>query len=700
MAVVLRSLALLGAAGASFALFIQELLGGWLEAFIRSNSLSLINRQRLLGGMVGGAAAAVAIGLLVWNGDSRRLHRIARLAAPLILLGFLPPLSMPAAWSNPLNAALVIAAVLLLAERLFRVAFAAGAETPWIGRIDVRGQFPSWVGRRLPAVLVGLGVIGYAVYFSVFTLYMHGRFQTYGYDLGQYDNIFWSTLHGYPLRDGPLNLTKNWHELRNHAELSVFFFIPFYAIRPGGAILVVIQSCVLALGAVPLYRFASRRLPRSYAAALALVYLLYPPMHGLQFYDFHFQPIASTFVLAVIDFVDERRYVLCAIAFLVAVGCREDIPVGLAMLGAFLALSGYRVKPGIVISVAATFYFVLMRFVIMPSFGSWYFQGVYQGLLPEGAPSFGGIIATMLSNPSFTFVSLLQPDKLRYMLQILAPVAFLPIRRGYLVLSIIPGSIFTILTTQYAPTIDIGFQYSAHFIPYIFAASVLALVAFGRGEVGRVRRQAAILTVILGTVLCGIFWGAIPPRTAVHGGFSMMTMKPPTAADRRKDHDLKELNALIPKQASVAVSEPEMPHISRLEMRSLRDTTDADYLLYGVGGGWGSANADRVIASGEFERVAERPGLALARRKNTTPPWPGTPAARPPAPPAAPAAPPAAPVAPPAAPAVRPAVPVPGSPLLRGGLGPGAKPAFVPIPPGRPYGQPSRVAPAAPAPRR
>ena len=36
---------------------------------------------------------------------------------------------------------------------------------------------------------------------SVFTLRMHGRFQTYNFDLGQYDNLFWNLLHGHPLRD-------------------------------------------------------------------------------------------------------------------------------------------------------------------------------------------------------------------------------------------------------------------------------------------------------------------------------------------------------------------------------------------------------------------------------------------------------------------------------------------------------------------
>jgi uncharacterized membrane protein len=640
VAAVLRALTLLGVTGASCALFVQELFGDWLAPFVSANTMTLNNRTRLLIGMVIGAAAAVAIGgLIAWRRRSAALVRLAHLLAPGILLGVLPSLWTTDAWPQPLTACLAIGAVVLLGERLLRMSLGAAAEMG--GAATVTDGYDRWaslmsprVRKWLPRVLVFGGALAYAIYFSIFTLRMHGRFQTYNFDLGQYDNIFWSTLHGYPLRDSPLGLTKNWQELRDHAALSTFFFLPFYAIKPGGPILLVLQSCVLGLGAIPLYRFAARRLPRAYAVVLAFCYLLYPPTHGMQFYDFHFQPIAATCVLFVIDLVDCRRYWLCALAFVVAAGCREDISVGLAMLGAFLALSGHRVKPGLVMAVAGAAYFVVIRFIVMPSFGSWGFQDVYKNLMPAGARNFGGIIATLISNPMFTFTSLATPEKLRYMLQILLPLAFLPVRRSWLVMSVIPGSIFTIMTTEYAPTIDIGFQYSAHFTPYVFTAAAVCLATFGGAGVGLVRRRAALATVIGATVLCGVFWGAVPPRDRVHGGFSMMTMKAPTEADIQKDKDLRALHAMIPPDASVAMSEAEMTHVSRLNMKGLRDTWDADYILYAVGSGYGGGtNAERALASGSFEKVAERPGVALLKRKSAFGNFPPLPAPAQPAPP-------------------------------------------------------------------
>jgi uncharacterized membrane protein len=455
---------------------------------------------------------------------------------------------------------------------------------------------------------------------SRFTLYMHGRFQTYGYDLGQYDNIFFSALHGRPLRCAPLGLTENWTELRNHAELSVYALLPFYALRPRADTLLILQSLILGLGAIPVYRLAARRIPQAAAVVLALVYLLYPPMHGLQFYDFHFQPIAAFFVLLVIDFVDDRRYVLCGLALAIALGCREDISVGLAVLGAFLALSGHRVRPGLVIAAVSAAYFVVIRFVVMPHFGSWFFQDIYKGLFPQGAETFGGVIATLLTNPTFVFVSLLTAEKLRYALQVLVPLAFLPVRRSYLAVAALPGALFTVMTTAYNPTIDIGFQYGGHFIPYLFAAAGVALAAYGQTAEGTIRRRAALSAVVAATVLCGVFWGAIPPRDMIHGGFHNMPMTPPTAADQQKDRDLRELFGRVPKDKFVAISEAEMPHVSGLNILSLRDTSDADYLLFGTNSGFfGADRAYTAIREGRFQPLAERPGLALVRRAASPP---------------------------------------------------------------------------------
>src|SRR5439155_7202896 len=99
-------------------------------------------------------------------------------------------------------------------------------------------------------------------------------------------------------------------------------------------------------------------------------------------------------------------------------------------------------------------------------------------------------------------------------------------------------------------------------------------------------------------------------------GFSYVNFQHPSAADEQKERDLQELFAMIPAEATYAVSEQEMPHVSgRLTVRSLKyDTSGADYLLYGTSS-IGQHVGVHTLETGEYVEVARRPGLMLSKRK-------------------------------------------------------------------------------------
>src|SRR5262249_41388487 len=146
-------------------------------------------------------------------------------------------------------------------------------------------------------------------------------------------------------------------------------------------------------------------------------------------------------------------------------------------------------------------------------------------------------------------------------------------------LLLVPGAIFTILATQ-SQLSDIGFQYSAHFIPYAFFAMATAL---GRSDWTDASRRAAALTLAFATALGTAHWGAIPPRgNGFHAGFSTVSFAPVTREERIDAQDLAALAALVPPGARLAVSEQELPHVAgRLECVTLRyGLQDAEYALY------------------------------------------------------------------------------------------------------------------------
>jgi uncharacterized membrane protein len=615
----LRAICVLALCAASLALLGWQLGSDDLGGFPFDNILALSTRRLVITSVMATASlTAVTTAAYAWLFGApavARLRSFSRLSAPLLLSGFVPGL-LHRGSGEPLMTGLVIAAFTLASEALLRLTFAE--VSTYLG-----GSHPFEVNprrrKRLWLLATAAGAIFYAAYMSRFTVFSHRRFGTYNFDLGQYDNIFWSALHGKTLRCSPLGNLASWSELSNHAELSVYFLLPFYALRPNAETLLIMQSCFLGLGAIPIYLFAARRLPPRSAFFLTACYLLYPPLHGANFYDFHFQPIASTFVLFTIYFIDTRRWILATITCIVALGCREDVSIGLSMLGLYLLFSGYRVRPGALLSIAGATYFVIMRFFIMPHFGQNWFSDMYKDLYPQpdGPHSYGGVVMSLVSNPTYVFRTLLTADKLRYFLQIAAPIAFLPLRRAYLLPALVPGAMFTLLTTAYAPTTDIGFQYSCHYIPYLFTASALALASYGSLGQRAVGRFPAALTALgIGTFLCTAQWGAFPPRGTIRGGFVDVAFSRPTPADEQKARDLAELAAMIPSEAMFAVTEEELPHVSgRLNVLGMKyGVGNAEYVLYATSG-QGSYVGAQALADGSFIEIAKRPGLMLLKRK-------------------------------------------------------------------------------------
>jgi uncharacterized membrane protein len=158
-----------------------------------------------------------------------------------------------------------------------------------------------------------------------------------------------------------------------------------------------------------------------------------------------------------------------------------------------------------------------------------------------------------------------------------APVALLPLRRPVLALLASAGFFFTLMTTGYEPTLSISFQYTTHWIPYIFAATVLCLRSLGKVAVNR---QAATGAFAFATLAHSWVYGAVLQQETFVGGFGHVPFAI-TGAEARRYEDIKALARQIPNGATVAASESELPHVSnRLTAYGLRDHNGgADYLL-------------------------------------------------------------------------------------------------------------------------
>jgi uncharacterized membrane protein len=534
------------------------------RSFYFRNNLPAGERVLLLAALLGAAGlfalAWTAVFLLLPLEPERR-RVIQRTAGSLgslgILLGFWPLLSIPALEVYyPVQVFLLVigaTAVLLL---VVRPLFVAPVHLP-----EARPGHEWW---GLPAVLAL--AVGYAAFFGLYTVRKHLAFHSYAFDLGWQNQVFFTLLHtGNPRVTGFITL----EHFSNHFQPLYYLLAPIYALRQDPATLIVLQAVLLPTAAVPLFLIARRRLANTWIAlAVAAGYLLYPALHGLNTYDFHGVVLLIPILCFLLYFLETGRMGWYWACFLLALITREDVPVTLLGVGLYewLALGKRRLAAA---SIAACAAYFAMTLAVMTALGGAPNLENYRALgLPEHQ-DYTGVLMTALSNPAFVFRHVfLDTDNLVYLLQILAPVCFLPLFTGRRLVLLVPG-LAIILLSNTSAQYSIGFQYSAHVIAPVFFLSILGIETIDR-RWPKVPAAALAVTLLASGLAMDYEFGLVASKR--FPGFL-------AATDRERA--AYSFFRMIPGDASVATISRLYPHLSgRAEIYLLeRMRVAADFVL-------------------------------------------------------------------------------------------------------------------------
>lgn len=634
LSAALSGTAVLTLAGFSLGLCLWELRSAsYLFDFVISNGPSYERGLAAVAWAVAGAAAVPVFFFALLAGKRRLggpvIERLARRLSPLVLAALVPLLLRWQLWQNEREWTFLLLVLLLVfgAQKLLQIAFGTPPvfERPAFVQalLNDGASLLRSRARGLPFVLVVLAVAAYAAFFSYSTVVHHRNVLSSSLDLALEENVIWNAWHsGALFRTTPYG-GPTGNLVGEHAAYLSYAIAPFYAIHKSAETLLVLQSLLIGGAAIPLYLVARRYLGPWLSGLVAIAYIFYPPVHGSNLYDFHYPPLAPFFLWFTFYFVLARRNVLAAVFAVLTLSVREDVSVGLAILGLLLVLTERRTKAGLWLAGAGVAYFVAMKLVIMPlqRGGHEAFIHQYAGLVPEGSRGFSGVMKTVLGNPVFTLGVVLEKDKLLYLLQIFLPLAFFPLRRPVGLLCCVPGFLFTLLSTGYRPLYQISFQYTAHWTSYLFIVLIVNLAWLGRqslprGHAGAAWRRAWILAISIAMLVTSYQFGALIQHNAVRGGFGIYHFGT-TAEDRERRRTLYELLAMVPAKAKIVSSENVVPQVSnRAFAYTLRlGIEDAEYLLFSMPPG--GEERDKVMEAlppGTFGVVAERGKYVLAKR--------------------------------------------------------------------------------------
>ena len=118
----------------------------------------------------------------------------------------------------------------------------------------------------------------YAGMFSVLVVRNHQLYQTFGWDLGFFDQLLWQASRGnfnFVSTIGDINI------LGDHFQPIIYLLAPLYWFWDDVRIILIAQVLLITAAAVPLYLLAKKKIGRQLVAiAIAVAYLLFS---GTQF---------------------------------------------------------------------------------------------------------------------------------------------------------------------------------------------------------------------------------------------------------------------------------------------------------------------------------------------------------------------------------------------------------------------------------
>jgi len=385
---------------------------------------------------------------------------------------------------------------------------------------------------------------------------------------------------------------------------TAWLLVPFARWDRSAETLLVLRALASAAGGLFLWAMAERRLSGGRLWLLLGAFFLWPAWQATLLSDFSLVPFAVTFVLAGLAAWSRGEELAAWVAFLLALGCGEE---GLALvlcLGVGAVIAGRRRRAGLLLVVLG-----VLGTAAIARFGA----RTPSAPLPLPLPLLLQGLHALWIQPASTVSDWVSAERLDYLLQIVAPLALLPLRgagagmgvgtgaAGGLVL--LPGALLLLASTS----LDRDFSRAGLFVAFVAPALAVTLAK---------ARRARVVSLLVTGLVATVLWGLVPARREIRAfpwlAQTNLTL-PPEAADRQRQAQIDEtVRGVVP--GLLLVPAAELAHVRpprgvHLGMLSGAFAAEANSLLVGALPG---------LPGGELLAPAQAAGFRLVK---TVGPW-------------------------------------------------------------------------------
>ena len=467
----------------------------------------------------------------------------------------------------------------------------------------------SWMPRCPAAWCLAGSVTLYVLYFTALSWLRYMNFFAALQDLGMYTQQLWGFVHGHAFLCSLYDLPHD-NMLAEHVMPVIALLSPFYALWTDPRMALFLQTLFVGLAAWPLYQIARQfGLSAWLAAVLGLSYLAHPQLQTANLYDFHPDALMPFFLLMAFRAMRDGRWALYWLMAALALACKEDAALPVALIGLYAMFARRRYLAGGVTLAAALLWFWIAVDVIIPAFrGAPYKHAArylwlvepYVGAVDVKSLGKAELVGIVLAHPFATVARLLTLTRADALLRLLGPTLGLSVF-GPLELLIALPALAANLLAESDRQHGFNLHYSFSMLPFVYVSAASGIAWLNRRRAGRIDPRFVGVAIALSSLAFSYWHG----ETALAKSYERRKYRVlPRYADGRA------ALAQIPAEAAVSAQTNLGAHLTHrrriYQFPQIKDATVIALDLRSVqrdGGVWPFAERPGMTANQEFART-------------------------------------------------------------------------------------------------
>ncbi len=446
--------------------------------------------------------------------------------------------------------------------------------------------------------IVFFAVLLITVFYAGITFNQHRNFETHAFDFAIYDRTAW---HYGRLQ---FNYYENLifkNKMADHFEPILILPGIIYLIYESPYVLLGLEALIIALGFVPIYLIAKKKL-KSGVAGILLGFSFVFFLGVLSAVNFPIHPGSwlATFYGFMLYFALERKFKWYYLFLCLALLSKESAFLHLLYIGIFLAIFLKERKHGLITISTGIIYCFFIIYLLMPGLnnGSPYVHGIYNYILDNPLNFLGDSIKTPILSLKYLF----EQGKLQTLIASLASTGFLAVLSPVFLVLVLPMFLERFLA-HHSSMYTLNFHYSIPVAIMLYFSTIYSICWITKKI--SIKNLAVYLSAFV--LLCSITVTCVSPNNLIN----YKSWKNFKLNDK---HILvKEAIKQIPGGSSVLTQDTIVPHLDYSHVAGLFPDNfyKYDYILLSKEKSYSSWPVDKETVSAEINNLISNENFTI-----------------------------------------------------------------------------------------